>query len=389
MTWIERHRLLKQVELALGRSRIVALLGPRQCGKTALARRFAAGRQTEYFDLEDPTDSRRLENPSLMLSPLEGLVVIDEIQRKPELSALLRVLADRQPLPARFLILGSASPDIIRQSSETLAGRLEFVYMSGFDLEEVGPEHLTSLWHRGGFPLSYLAGSDEDSAAWRDNFVYTFLERDLRSFGIESPPAQLHRFWTMLAHAHGQIWNATQIAVSLGLSSMTARRYLDILNGAYMVRVLQPWHENTKKRQVKSPKVFIQDCGLLHCLLEIRDGRTLMGHPKLGASWEGFAIEQICRCFGIRTPHFWATHAGAELDLLAMVDARRYGFECKYSEAPGTTRSMHVAIEELRLEHLFVVYPGSKTYPLAQKITAVPLRRLEDCRGRMASPGGA
>ncbi len=382
--WIERQKLYQQIETALRRSRIAALLGPRQCGKTALARHFAAGRRTEYFDLEDPTDARRLENPSLALEPLKGLVVIDEIQRKPELFPLLRVLADRQPLPARFLILGSASPDIVRQSSETLAGRIEFVYMSGFDLEEVGAEHLTPLWHRGGFPLSYLAQTDEDSAAWRDHFIHTFLERDLRSFGIESSPSQLRRFWTMLAHAHGQIWNAAQLAASLGFSSMTGRRYLDILHGAYMVRVLQPWHENIKKRQVKSPKVFIQDSGLLHSLLEIREGRTLLGHPKLGASWEGFAIDQIVRYFQLRTPYFWATHAGAELDLLATLNGRRYGFECKYRDAPGTTRSMHAALEELRLEHLFVIHPGSKAYPLQEKITAVPLARIEDCRDIVA-----
>lgn len=378
--WIERKELYHQLDTALRRSRIAALLGPRQCGKTALARHFAAGRKTEYFDLEDPTDARRLENPSLAFEPLEGLVVIDEIQRKPELFPLLRVLADRQPLPARFLILGSASPDIIRKSSETLAGRIEFVYMSGFDLEEVGAEHLTPLWQRGGFPLSYLAATDEDSAAWRDSFIHTFLERDLRNFGIESPPAQLRRFWTMLAHTHGHIWNAAQLAVSLGFSNMTARRYLDILKGAYMIRVLQPWHENIKKRQVKSPKVFIQDSGLLHCLLDIRDQRTLLGHPKLGASWEGFALGQIVRYFQIRTPYFWATHAGAELDLLVTLDGQRYGFECKYRDAPGTTRSMHVALEELHLEHLFVIHPGSKTYPLQEKITVVPLSRIEDCR---------
>jgi predicted AAA+ superfamily ATPase len=372
--------LYDRIDTALRRSRIAALLGPRQCGKTALARRFAAGRKVEYFDLEDPRDARRLENATLALEPLEGLVVIDEIQRKPELFPFLRVLADRQPLPARFLILGSASPDIIRQRSETLAGRIEFVYLSGFELEEVGAAHLAPLWHRGGFPLSYLAESDEDSAAWRDNFIHTFLERDLRSFGIESPPEQLRRFWTMLAHAHGQVWNAASLAGSLGLSNMTVRRYLDILKGAYMSRVVQPWHENIKKRQVKSPKVYVQDSGLLHCLLEIRDGRSLLGHPKLGASWEGFALDQVVRHFQIGTPYFWATHAGAELDLLLTIEGRRYGFECKYGEAPGTSRSMHIALEELHLEHLFVIYPGLKTYPVREKITVVPLSRLEDCR---------
>jgi predicted AAA+ superfamily ATPase len=377
--WIRRTTLYQKIETALGRSRIVALLGPRQCGKTALARHYASGKKTEYFDLEDPTDARRLENPSLALKPLGGLIVIDEIQRKPELFQLLRVLADRQPLPAKFLILGSASPDIIRHSSETLAGRIEFIYMSGFNLEEVSTQNLTQLWQRGGFPLSYLAQNDEDSAVWRDHFIHTFLERDLRNFGIESPPAQLHRFWIMLAHIHGQIWNAAQLATSLGLSSMTMRRYLDILQGAYMVRVIQPWHENIKKRQVKSPKVYIQDSGLFHSLIEIRDPRTLLRHPKLGSSWEGFALDQIVRHFQVQTHYFWATHAGAELDLFFTTNGKRYGFEFKYSDAPSTTRSMHIALEELQLDHLFVIYPGSKTYPLQSKMTVVPLSQIESC----------
>ncbi|UCF16386.1 MAG: ATP-binding protein [Phycisphaerales bacterium] len=377
--WIERPKLYQQIDRALSRARIVALLGPRQCGKTAMACHFATGKQTEYFDLEDPTDLRRLENPSLALRPLKGLVVIDEIQRKPELFPLLRVLADRKPLPAKFLILGSASPDIIRQSSETLAGRIEFVYMSGFTLEEVHTQQLASLWQRGGFPLSYLAQNDQDSTAWRENFIHTFLERDLRSFGIESPPAQLRRFWTMLAHMHGQVWNAAQLASSLGFSNMTARRYLDILNGAFMIRVLQPWYENIRKRQVKSPKVYIQDSGLLHSLLEIRDTRALQSHPKLGASWEGFAIDQIVRHFQIESPYFWATHAGAELDLLVTINGQRFGFECKYSDAPGTTRSMHIALKELKLKHLFVIYLGSKSYPLHDYITVVPLSKIDSC----------
>jgi len=385
--WIEREALYQQIETALGRSRIAALLGPRQCGKTALARHYATGKKTEYFDLEDPTDARRLENPLLALEPLDGLVVIDEIQRKPELFQLLRVLVDRQPLPARFFILGSASPDIIRHSSETLAGRIEFIYMSGFDLEEVGTQHITQLWQRGGFPLSYLAQNNEDSAVWRDNFIHTFLERDLRNFGIESPPAQLHRFWIMLAHIHGQIWNAAQLATSLGLSSMTMRRYLDILQGAYMVRVLPPWHENIKKRQVKSPKVYIQDSGLFHSLIEIRDPRTLLRHPALGASWEGFALDQIVRHFQVRTPYFWATHAGAELDLFFTIDGKRYGFEFKYSDAPGTTHSMHIALKELQMEHLFVIYPGLKAYPLQENMTAVPLSQIEHCNEVISSRG--
>ena len=282
-------------------------------------------------------------------------------------------------MATKFLILGSASPDIIRHSSETLAGRIEFIYMSGFNLEEVSTQNLTQLWQRGGFPLSYLAQNDDDSAVWRDHFIHTFLERDLRNFGIESPPAQLHRFWIMLAHIHGQIWNAAQLATSLGLSSMTMRRYLDILQGAYMVRVLTPWHENIKKRQVKSPKVYIQDSGLFHSLIEIRDPRTLLRHPKLGSSWEGFALDQILRHFPVQTPYFWATHAGAELDLFFTTNGKRYGFEFKYSDAPSTTRSMHIALEELQLEHLFVIYPGSKTYPLQPKITVIPLSQIDSC----------
>lgn len=377
--WIERTKLEERVNTALRRSRIAALLGPRQCGKTALARHISKGKQTTYFDLEDPTDLRRLENPSLTLAPLEGWVVIDEIQRKPELFKLLRVLADRQPLPARFLILGSASPDIIRQSSESLAGRIEFIHMSGFDLEEVDSQNLNRLWHRGGFPLSYLADSDEDSSVWRENFIHTFLERDLRNFGIESPPAQLHRFWTMLAHVHGQVWNAAQIASSLGFSNMTARRYLDIMKGAYMVRVLQPWHENVKKRQVKSPKVYIRDSGLFHSLLDIRNPRTLLGHPQLGASWEGFALDQVLRYFHVRSPYFWATHAGAEVDLFFTMEGKRYGFEFKYNDAPGTTRSMHIGLKELQLEHLFVIYPGRKSYRLKEKISVLPLSQIDSC----------
>jgi len=329
--------------------------------------------------LEDPTDVRRLENPSLALKPLKGLIVIDEIQRKPQLFQLLRVLADRQPLPAKFLILGSASPNIIRQTSETLAGRIEFIYMSGFDLSEIEAPQLTQLWHRRGFPLSYLAHSNEDSSAWRENFIHTFLERDLRNFGIESPPAQLRRFWTMLAHLHGQIWNASQLATSLGLSSMTTRRYLDILQGAFMVRVLQPWHQNIKKRQVKSPKVYVQDSGLLHSLLEIHEPRILLGHPKLGASWEGFALDQVMRHLQIRNVYFWATHAGAELDLLITFGGKRYGFEFKYNDAPGTTRSMHIALEELQLQHLFVIYPGSKAYALHDKISVLALAQIDSC----------
>jgi predicted AAA+ superfamily ATPase len=379
---IQRPRPLARIERVFNTHPVAALLGPRQCGKTTLARIFAEGEpRTAYFDLENPVDLRRLSSPMRALGELSGLVIIDEIQRRPELLELLRVLADRPENPARFLLLGSASPQLVKGASESLAGRVGFIDLSGFDLDEVGVENLNRLWLRGGFPRSYLAKDDASSMDWREGFIRTFLERDIPQLGITIPAETLRRFWTMVSHYHGQTWNAAQIARSLGASENTARRYLDILAGAYMVRALPPWFENLRKRQVKAPKVYIRDSGILHSLLQLRSWEDLHGHPKLGASWEGFAIEQVITAFDTRDAYFWATHAGAELDLMIMARGKRYGFEFKYADAPGRSRSMSISLENLDLEHLWVVYPGEKEYQLDAKITAVPLeavRRLPD-----------
>lgn len=364
---------------ALGRSPVVALLGPRQCGKTTLARHLAAehidGNAT-FFDLESPIDLGRLENPLLALRDLRGLVVLDEVQHRPKILETLRVLADRDPLPARFLILGSASTELVRHSSESLAGRVEFVDLGGFDMDEVGVERRGSLWIRGGFPRSFLARTEEDSAAWRESFVRTFLERDIPLLGFQIPPVAMRRFWTMLAHYHGQTWNASEISRSFGISDKTARSYLDLLSGTFMVRQLQPWFENVGKRQVRSPKIYLRDSGLVHTLLSLPDEEAVLAHPKCGASWEGFALEQILRRVGPGEPYFWATHGGAELDLLLFQKGRPFGVEFKRADAPKTTRSMRIALEALQLEHLWVVYPGEHGYPLDEKITVVPLDRF-------------
>ena len=359
-----------------------ALLGPRQCGKTTLARILAAAEPTTFFDLEDPVDVRRLEAPRTALEGLEGLVVLDEIQRRPDLFELLRVLVDRPNNEARFLVLGSASLDLVQGVSESLAGRIGFVDLSPFGLDEVGTEVTNKLWIRGGFPRSFLARDEGASLDWRDGFVRTFLERDIPQFGITVPASTLRRFWTMAAHFHGGIWNAAQFARSLGTSENTARRYLDILGGAYMIRVLPPWFENIRKRQVKAPKVYLRDSGLLHALLGIRDQRTLEGHPKRGASWEGFALEQVIQEFATRDAYFWGTHGGAELDLMVLHSGRRYGFEFKLADAPGTTRSMRIALDDLALDHLWVIYPGRTHYELDDQISVLP---LQDVPGLSAS----
>lgn len=350
-----------------------ALLGPRQCGKTTLARVFAKAEQTTFFDLENPVDLQRLSAPMQALEKLEGLVVIDEIQRKPELFELLRVLIDRPSNPARFLVLGSASPTLVKGASESLAGRIGFVDLSGFSLEEVGVGQRDDLWNRGGFPRSFLAPDDEASFGWRLDFVRTFLERDLPQLGITTPAQTLRRFWTMIAHYHGRVWNAAELARSLGTSENTARRYLDILAGAFLVRVLPPWFENLKKRQVKAPKIYLRDSGLLHALLQLSSLDVVRGHPKLGASWEGFALEHIHGALDTRDTYFWATHGGAELDLMVFHSGRRLGFELKYADAPPLTRSMRVALEDLELDRLWVVYPGSEAYDLHEKVSVIPL----------------
>jgi len=340
-----------------------------------LARALAI-RPEAYFDLEDPLDLARLEAPLQTLGKLTGLVVIDEIQRRPDLFPLLRVLADRQGTPARFLTLGSASLDLVKGVSESLAGRIGFVDLSGFSLKEVGPKHFARLWVRGGFPRSFLAADDSASLAWRENFIRTFLERDIPQLGISIPALTLRRFWTMIAHYHGQVWNAADFARSLGTSENTARRHLDILAGAYMVRVVPPWFENVGKRQVKAPKIYIRDSGIFNALLQLRTQDDMQSHPKLGASWEGFALEQALSALDARDPHFWATHAGAELDLLLMTGGRRIGFEFKFGDAPARTRSMLVAIQDLKLDRLFVIYPGDQEYEIDDRIAVVPVGQV-------------
>ena len=373
---IERTRRLKEIRTALKRSRVTALVGPRQSGKTTLARQILPPKSNAYFDLEDPGSLARLSEPMTAMASLKGTVIIDEIQRRPDLFPVLRVLADRRPLPARFLILGSATPDLLRQSAETLAGRLETITLSPFGLEELGPDVLKRHWRRGGFPPSYLARSEEDSFVWREQFIRTVLERDLPQLGINIPSATLFRFWTMLAHYHSNVWNAAEPARSLGLSQPTVRRYLDLLSGLYMTRQLQPWYENLKKRQVKAPKIYLQDSGLLHALLGIRTDREILSHPKAGASWEGYVIEEILKSVRPDASYFWATHTGAELDLLLFKGGRRYGVEIKFQDAPRLTPSMRIAKEDLGLEKLTVLYPGDRRYELAESVTVVPLAEI-------------
>jgi len=373
---IRRPTLVKKVQRGIRRSRVVALIGPRQCGKTTLAREFVDPKSLNYFDLEEPANLARLDQPMTALSALKGIVVIDEIQRRPDLFPVLRVLADRRPLPARFLVLGSASPDLLRQSSETLAGRIEIIEMTGFTIDELGADVINRHWLRGGFPLSFLARTDEDSISWRKSFIQTFLERDLFQLGIRVPPTTMLRFWTMLAHSHGQIWNASEVARSLAISESSARRYIDALSGVFLVRQLQPWHANLKKRQVKSPKLYLRDTGLLHHLLGIRSEKDLLMHPKLGASWEGYVVEEVIRSVEPDEVYFWATHIGAEIDMILLKNGKKYGVECKRTDAPRLTPSLRGAVDELKLKHLAVIYPGSSRYQLARSTSAVPVESL-------------
>jgi uncharacterized protein len=373
---VPRHHALERISNVFRVHPIAALLGPRQCGKTTLARVMAESEPCTYFDLENPVDLRRLSAPMRTLEDLSGLIVIDEIQRRPDLFQMLRVLVDRPNNPARFLILGSASPHLVKGVSESLAGRVGFIDLFGFNIEEVGGDHSTTVWVRGGFPRSYLATDEPASMVWRNDFIRTFLERDIPQLGISIPSETLRRFWTMVAHYHGQVWNAAQLARSIGTSENTARRYLDILSGAYMIRILPPWFENLRKRQVKAPKVYIRDSGLLHALLQLQSLSDIQSHPKLGASWEGFALEQVIGALDSRDLYFWATQAGAELDLLTLIRGKRYGFEFKYADAPGTNRSMHVAVQDLSLEHLWIIYPGNEAYPLTKQVSVWPLKDI-------------
>jgi predicted AAA+ superfamily ATPase len=377
---IHRKADEKLVKGALKRSRVVALLGPRQCGKTTLARQFVPADSLNYFDLEDPPSLARLSEPDLALRPLKGLVVIDEIQRRPDLFPLLRVLADRKPLPARFLVLGSASPDLLKQSSETLAGRIESVPLEGFRLADLGAAAQTRHWLRGGFPLSYVARTETASVAWRRQFLQTFLERDLPQLGATIPAVALRRFWSMVAHYHGQTWNSAELARALAIGESTVRRYLDLMTGVFMVRQLPPWFENLGKRQVKAPKVYVRDTGLLHTLLGITNARDLEHHPKVGASWEGYAVEEILKALRPDDAYYWATHQGAELDLLLFQGGRRIGVECKRTGAPTLTPSMRIALDDLKLATLYVVYPGEKRYKIASKIEVLPLAEFVNAK---------
>ena len=384
---IRRLARLREIESAFKSVPIVSLLGPRQSGKTTLAREVAGHRSgVTHFDLENPADVARLSAPMNALAPLRGLVVIDEIQRIPVLFEILRVLADRPRNPARFLILGSVDPRLVRGVSESLAGRVHHVDVTGFNLDETTPPRFQQLWRRGGFPRSFLARSDIASLAWRTNYIRDFLQRDLAELGVTIPTTTLARFWNMIAHYHGGLWNAAEFARALGSSESTARRYLDLLTGAWAVRQLQPWFENIGKREIKSPKIYVQDSGLLHALLGLTTQSDLMGHVKSGASWEGFVIEQVMSLLRVRDAYFWGTHQGAELDLLVTVGGKRFGFEMKLSDAPTATKSMRIAIEDLKLAHLFVVYPGRESYPLDDQIEVISIQHLAERLERLRKP---
>ncbi len=377
---LPRKRHLATIEEMLGHHPVVGVIGARQIGKTTLARQLIASREgpTTVFDLEDPTDLARLHQAKLALEPLDGLVVIDEVQNRPEIFPILRVLVDRPENPARFLVLGSASPELLQQSSESLAGRILYHELTGFTLDEVGVEALDNLWLRGGFPRSVLAASTAESTAWRRGFVHTFLERDLPQLGVKIPPLTLRRFWSMLAHYHGQTWNAAELARAFAISNPTVRSYLDLLTSTFVVRRLAPWFQNLGKRQVKAPKIYISDSGLLHTLLGIETRSDLEKHPKIGASWEGFALNEVVIRLGARPEEcfFWGVHTGGELDLLVVRGHRRRGFEFKRTDSPRTTRSMHSALARLHLDQIDVVHPGPLTFPMAERIRALSLSRL-------------
>ncbi len=377
---ISREADVSAIERDLKQFPVVGILGARQVGKTTLARmiieRYAS--PAVHFDLENPEDRARLREPMLALKGVTGLIVLDEIQRVPEIFPILRVLVDRPENAARFLVLGSASPDLLRQGSESLAGRIIYHELRGLSLAEVGSADIASLWLRGGFPRAYLAETLSESVAWRRAFIRTFLERDLPQLGINIAADTVRRFWTMLAHRHAQVWNSSDFARSFGVADTTIRKYLDTLSAALVVRQLQPWHENLSKRQVKAPKVFVADTGILHTLLGLSDKEDLEGHPTLGASWEGFIIDQLIRRTGAHMDecHFWSTHAGAELDLLIVRGRHRRGFEIKRSSAPRTTKSMHIALHDLKLDRLDVIHAGEHTFPLTENILAVSAKRM-------------
>jgi predicted AAA+ superfamily ATPase len=370
---VPRPDIEQRIRTALGRSRAVVLVGPRQCGKSTLARRFLQPDHPNYFDLESPSSRLSLAQPMTALEALQGLVVIDEVQHAPELFRVLRVLIDRDNRPGQYLLLGSASPALLRQTSETLLGRVEVIEIAGFDLREVGVQGASRLWLRGGFPPAYTAANDEDAGVWCSNAMARFVQADLPQFGVNVAAPAMLRFWAMLAHVHGQVWNAADPARSLGVSEPTVRRYLDWLTQGFMVRQLLPWYENLGKRQVKSPKIYFRDSGMLHALLGIHDTGALLRHPRSGASWEGYGLEQVLRLTRPDDAYFWATHQGAELDLLMFRYSKRIGVEFKRVDAPSLTPSMRIAVNDLKLDALYVVYPGDRRYRLAEAVEVVPL----------------
>lgn len=376
---IPRRHHEATLQRLLGQFPVVGLVGARQVGKTTLARSLAAQEQgpVTIFDLEDPGDAASFSDPKLALESLEGLVVIDEVQHSEGLFRLLRVLVDRPANPARFLVLGSAGPELLRQSSESLAGRIAYHELPPFGIEDVGPDSVDRLWSRGGFPLSFLAEDAAGSVQWRKSFIRTFLERDLPQLGVRVPATTLRRFWTMVAHYHGNRWKAAEVARSMGVSAPTANTYLDAMVDALMVRKLTPWFENLRKRQVKAPKVYLTDTGLLHTLLTLDTGSALLGHPKSGASWEGFAMREAVRVLSAdwQNCYYWATHAGAEIDLLVFSGGRRIGVEVKRTSTPTMTRSMHSALADLGLDRIFVLFPGRNRFRLHERVDAVGLQR--------------
>jgi uncharacterized protein len=374
--FIDRISFEKAIADSIQHNPVTAILGPRQCGKTTLARKIAESFQTTFFDMEDPEDFELLRlNPKNILSQQKGLAVIDEIQRSPELFPILRVLSDGKNLENRFLILGSASPDLIKKSSESLAGRVGFINLSGFRIDEAGVQNINRLWQRGGFPRSFLASDETQSYQWRNDFIRTFLERDIPALGLNIPAATMRRFWIMLAHYHGQVWNGAEFARSLGISEPTVKRYLDILTGAYMIRQLPPWFENLQKRQVKAPKIYIRDSGILHALLSL-EGNSIMNHVKAGASWEGFLIEELLHKLSVTEGYYWRTHTGAELDLMIFKNGKRLGFEIKFSEVPKITRSMALVRDDLKLDHLFLINNGKRKLELENGISLVPATEI-------------
>lgn len=377
---MERPRYLELIVRYFRTHPVVAILGPRQCGKTTLAKMYSKKQpsffEKNYFDLENTRDVERLSNPMLVLQPLENLIIIDEIQRAPDLFPSIRVLVDSEFQRQQYLILGSATRELIRQSSESLAGRIAYLELTPFSFQEVS--HLEQLWLRGGFPKSYLANTEQDSNDWREFYIRTFLEQDIPNLGIKIPPTSLRRFWTMLAHYHGNIFNSAELGRSFGATNTTMRYYLDILTQTFMIRELKPWHQNIGKRQVKSPKIYFRDSGIFHSLLNISTMAELQNHPKIGASWEGFALEEIIRA-RTAAPHdcyFWSTYSGAEVDLLLHQQGKLTAFEFKYSDAPKLTKSMLIALQDLPLEHLYVIYPGRVDYPLHERVSVMGLENF-------------